>query len=112
MHRILLQRGQRGLVLLLQLALLLNLSRDVITINPNLETGAHLYCYLLLELLIKLLKLLELGQLLGVLLESSLKLGLLRSLAINLTRRLSLGPFTGWDVGQATSWIIVYMNTL
>ena len=61
------------------------------------------YNYLLLELLIKLLKLLELGELLGVLLQRSLELGLLGSLAINLARGLSLGSLTRRDVGQATS---------
>ena len=100
-HRILLQCGQRGLVLLLQLALLLNLSR-----NHHIKlflNFAMLQLHLLLKLLIKLLKLLELCELLRVLLKGRLKLGLLGSLAVNLARGLGLGSLTRRDVGQATS---------
>ena len=63
--------------------------------------------YLVLELLVQLLQLLKLCQLLGVLLQGGLQLGLLGAFPVNLTRGFGLGTFTGWDVSQTpTSWNI------
>ena len=56
-------------------------------------------------MLVELLQLLELSELLRMLLESSLQLRLLGSLAIYLSRWLGLRPLTRWDVCQTTaSW--------
>lgn len=110
MHRVLLQRRQRRLVLLLQLPLLLHLD-TIAVLNlglNNLEIFLHLFTfccpYLLLQLLVELLQLLELGQLLRVLLQRRLQLRLLRALAVNLARGLGLRALAGRDVRQAASW--------
>lgn len=59
--------------------------------------------YLLLELLVELLKLLQLCKLLRVLLQGGLKLRLLGSLPVDLPGGLGLGSLAGRDVGQAAT---------
>jgi hypothetical protein len=104
--------GENGLLQLLQLRHVLLKGGQLLLVGDGvlLEGGEGLLVlllelallkHLLLQLLIELLQLLELGQLLGVLLKSGLQLRLLSPFSVDLAAGLGLGPLTGRDGGQA-----------